>query len=257
MIYKLENKLNKYDIPKNTISIYGNHPVRSALLSSNRNCYLLCTTKRKIDYWNNFLVCNKIKIKIYILETFELDKICNTNNHQGIIVFSSKIIKKQLSQFLKKLSEKKTRILILDQLTDPQNVGSIIRSAFAFNFDAVCLLKNNSPIETPSLIKASAGEIDKIQILEIGNLAQEIKVLKKNDFFIYGLDGQGKKKIQEVDKTDDRIALIIGAEGKGLRKLTKENVDEIIKIDINSKCNSLNASNAATVAMYEISKNLV
>ena len=73
--------------------------------------------------------------------------------------------------------------------------------------------------------------------------------------YIYGLDGEGKIKIHEIDKNDNRIALIIGAEGKGLRHLTKENVDEIIKININSRCNSLNAANAATIAMYEISKN--
>ena len=255
MINKQVKKLNKFNIPNNAINIYGNHPAKSALLSSNRNCYLVGTTEKKFDYWNNFLINNKINTKIVLLETFELDKISNSNNHQGVMVFASKIIKKKLSEYLKKLSFKKNKILILDQLTDPQNVGSIIRSAFAFNFDAVCLLKNNSPIETPSLIKASAGEIDKIQILEIGNLVQEIKVLKKKDFFIYGLDGQGKKRIEEVDKNDDRIALIIGAEGKGLRNLTKQNVDEIVKIDINSKCNSLNASNAASVAMYEISKN--
>ncbi len=255
MTYKQNKKLNEFNIPYNAINIYGNHPAKSALLSSNRKCYLIGTTEKKFDYWNNFLINNKINIKIVLLETFELDKISNSNNHQGVIVFASKIIKLKLSEYLKNLSFKKNKILILDQLTDPQNVGSIIRSAFAFNFDAVCLLKNNSPVETPSLIKASAGEIDKIKILEIGNLVQEIKILKKKDFFIYGLDGQGKKSIEEVDKTDDRIALIIGAEGKGLRNLTKQNVDEIIKIDINSKCNSLNASNAATVAMYEISKN--
>ena len=248
-------KLNKFNIPNNAINIYGNHPAKSALLSSNRSCYLLCTTEKKFDYWNDFVINNKVNINISLLETFELNNISNSYNHQGIVVFASKIIKKKLSEYLKKLSSKKTRILILDQLTDPQNVGSIIRSAFAFNFDAVCLLKNNSPIETPSLIKASAGEIDKIQILEIGNLAQEIKVLKNQNFFIYGLDGEGKIKIQEIDKTDNRIALVVGAEGKGLRNLTKQNVDELVKIDINSRCNSLNAANAATVAMYEISKN--
>jgi len=248
-------KLNKFNIPNNAINIYGNHPAKSALLSANRSCYLLCTTEKKFDYWNNFVINNNINIKIVLLETFELNNISNSNNHQGIVVFASKIIKKKLSEYLKKLSSKKTRILILDQLTDPQNVGSIIRSAFAFNFDAVCLLKNHSPIETSSLIKASAGEIDKIQILEIGNLVQEINILKKQNFLIYGLDGQGKIKIQEIDKSDNRIALIIGAEGKGLRNLTKHNVDRLVKIDINPKCNSLNAANAATLAMYEISKN--
>ena len=253
MAIKQVKKLNKFNIPNNAINIYGNHPAKSALLSSNRSCYLLCTTEKKFDYWNNFVISNKINIKIVLLETFELNNISNSN-HQGIIVFASKIIRKKLSEYLKKLSSKKIRILILDQLTDPQNVGSIIRSAFAFNFDAVCVLKNNTPIETPSLIKASAGEIDKIQILEIGNLVQEIKILKKQNFFIYGLDGEGKIKIQEIDY-DNRIALIIGAEGKGLRNLTKQNVDGLVKIDINPKCNSLNAANAASVAMYEISKN--
>ncbi len=255
MTIKQVKKLNKFNIPNNAINIYGNHPAKSALLGSNRSCYLLCTTEKKFDYWNNFVKSNKVNIKIVLLETFEISNISNSKNHQGVIVIASKIIKTKLSEYLKKLSSKKTRILILDQLTDPQNVGSIIRSAFAFNFDAVCLLKNNSPIETPSLIKASAGEIDNIQILEIGNLVQEINILKKQNFFIYGLDGEGKIKIQEIDKTDNRIALIIGAEGKGLRNLTKQNVDELVKIDINSKCNSLNAANAATVAMYEISKN--
>ena len=255
MTIKQVKKLNKFNIPNNAINIYGNHPAKSALLSSNRSCYLLCTTEKKFDYWNNFLINNKVNIKIVLLETFELNNLSNSNNHQGVVVFSSKIIKKKLSEYLEKLSSKKTKILILDQLTDPQNVGSIIRSAFAFNFDAVCLLKNNTPIETPTLIKASAGEIDKIQILEIGNLVQEIKILKKQNFFIYGLDREGKIKIQEIDKNDNRIALIIGAEGKGLRNLTKQNVDGLIKIDINPKCNSLNAANAATIAMYEISKN--
>ena len=254
-INKQIKKLNKFNIPNNAINIYGNHPAKSALLNSNRNCYLLCTTEKKFDYWNDFIISNEVNIKIVLLETFELNDISDSNNHQGIIVLASKIIKKKLSEYLKKLSSKETKILILDQLTDPQNVGSIIRSAFAFNFDAVCLLKNNTPIETSSLIKASAGEIDKIQILEIGNLVQEINILKKQNFFIYGLDGEGKIKIQEIDKTDNRIALIIGAEGKGLRNLTKQNVDGLVKIDINPKCNSLNAANAASVAMYEISKN--
>ena len=215
-------KLNKFNIPNNAISIYGNHSAKSALLNSNRKCYILWTTENKFDYWNDFVISNEVNIKIVLLEKFELNDISNSNNHQGIIVFASKIIKKKLSEYLKKLSSKKSRILILDQLTDPQNVGSIIRSAFAFNFDAVCLLKNNTPIETSSLIKASAGEIDKIQILEIGNLVQEINILKKQNFFIYGLDGEGKIKIQEIDKTDNRIALIIGGEGKGLRNLTKQ-----------------------------------
>ena len=87
-------KLNKFNIPNNAIYIYGNHPAKSALLSSNRNCYLLCTTEKKFDYWNDFVIRNEVNIKIVLLETFELNNISNSNNNQGIVVFASKIIKK-------------------------------------------------------------------------------------------------------------------------------------------------------------------
>ena len=97
MTYKQNKKLIEFNIPNNAINIYGNHPAKSALLSSNRNCYLIGTTEKKFDYWNNFLLNNKINSKIVLLETFELDKISNSNNHQGVIVFASKIIKKKLS----------------------------------------------------------------------------------------------------------------------------------------------------------------
>ena len=105
-------KLNKFNIPSNAINIYGNHPAKSALLGSNRSCYLLCTTEKKFDYWNNFIKNNKVNIKIVLLETFELNNLSNSGNHQGVVVFSSKIIKKKLSEYLKKLSSKKTKILL-------------------------------------------------------------------------------------------------------------------------------------------------
>ena len=79
-------KLNKFNIPNNAINIYGNHAAKSALLNSNRNCYLLCTTEKKFNYWNNFVKNNKVNIKIFQLETIELNNISNSNNHQGIIV---------------------------------------------------------------------------------------------------------------------------------------------------------------------------
>ena len=96
MTIKQVKKLNKFNIPNNAINLYGNHPAKSALLSSNRSCYLLCTTEKKFDYWNNFVINNKVNINIVLLETFELNNISNSNNHQGIVVFASKIIKKKI-----------------------------------------------------------------------------------------------------------------------------------------------------------------
>ena len=245
------NKTNKN---QGIHTIFGQHSVKAALQNDKREHIELIVSRNHINFPKKYVA--KIQ-KITILPQNEFTRrFGNENTTQGVVLKTKDFTRPGLEEFVKVESKKaKSVILILDQVTDPQNVGSIIRSAFAFNFDAVCLLKNNSPIETPSLIKASAGEIDKIQILEIGNLVQEIKILKKQNFFIYGLDGEGKIKIQEIDKADNRIALIIGAEGKGLRNLTKKNVDKLVKIDINPKCNSLNAANATTVAMYEISKN--
>ena len=251
----LKQTFQKYNIPQNAIGIYGQHPCKSALLNTNRNFFLLCTTKHKIDYWKQFLSLQNINLKIALLEPSELDIITSSNNHQNIVLYVSKIFRKSLIEYLRNINQPNQKIVILDQLTDPQNVGSIIRSAFAFNFNAVCLLRNNSPTETPALIKASAGEIENINIIELGNLVQEIKLLKKNNFFVYGLDGEGLIEINKIENNNDNIALIVGAEGKGLRNLTKKNVDQILRININSQCNSLNAANAAAVAMYELSKN--
>ena len=98
MTIKQVKNLNKFNIPNDAINIYGNHPAKSALLSSNRSCYLICTTEKKFDYWKNFVISNKVNIKIVLLETSELNNISNSTNHQGIVVFASKIIKKKLSE---------------------------------------------------------------------------------------------------------------------------------------------------------------
>ena len=142
--------------------------------------------------------------------------------------------------------------LLTDQVTDPQNIGAIIRSAFAFGFNAVGLLKNYSPHETASIIKASSGEIEKVNLIELGNLIQEINLLKSEGFFTYGLSKKGDYNIKEFDFDEKRIALVVGSEGKGLRSLTKKNLDEIFYIPIHKNCNSLNASNAAAIAMYQL-----
>ncbi len=242
--------LEEYNVPKNSIVIYGQHACKSALENKNRDKILLLTTQKKSNFCKKLILENKLNIKVIIVQEKTLDIISNNNVHQNIILIAKQLKKIRLIDYIKGNNSENQKIILLDQLSDPQNIGSIIRSAFAFRFNAVGMLKNNSPFETSSLIKASSGEIEKIKILQLGNLVNEIKLLKENGFFVYGLSNQSNIDIKTIELNQKKFALIIGSEGKGLRALTKKKLDEIIYIPINENCNSLNASNAAAIAMF-------
>lgn len=246
--------LQKLNLPNDTVTIYGNYPTKSALRNKNRKIFVLATTSKNYNYWKKYLETISINLRIVTLEAKELDLITNHNTHQNIIIFAKKLKKISLKQYLFDYQNEYQKILILDQLTDPNNIGSVIRTAFAFKFNAVCILKKNSPSETSSIIKASAGEIEKIVLIELGNLVQEIQKLKKNGFVIYSLSNEEGLSIRDINKNDKKMALIVGSEGKGVRELTKKNSDYILKIPINENCNSLNVSNATAIALYEISQ---
>ncbi len=244
--------LKKYKIPKNILIIYGYHSCISALKNTKREKYLMLTNKKNLSFWLNEIQKIQLKLRILSIDEKELDIISNNNVHQNALLFSYPLEKISINQYLNKNFKLPNKIILLDQITDTQNIGSIIRSAFAFNFNAIGLLKNNSPSETSSMIKASSGEIEKIILIELKNLANEIKLLKNNGFHIYGLSNEKKTNLKTLDDKHDKIVLVLGSEAKGLRKLTKDCVDEILYIPINRECNSLNASNAAAIAMYHL-----
>ena len=122
--------------------------------------------------------------------------------------------------------------------------------------DGLALSKRNSPQETSALCKASSGALEKLQIIELSNMSREIKKLQRDNFSIFGLANEGEKDIYELENETGNVALILGSEGRGLRRLTRENVDCLIKIPINEESDSLNVSNAASVAMFQLQKNI-
>ena len=246
------NIFKNYQIPKNSVLIYGLHACKSALKNINREKLLVLTNKQNHDFWTKRVFDYKLKIKVVSVEDRDLDLISNKNVHQNIILIAKPLRKLKLIDYLNNNNSSQQKIILLDQVSDPQNIGSIIRSAYAFGFNAVGLLKNKSPFETSSIIKASSGEIEKITLLELGNLINEINLLKSKGFFTYGLANEGQRNIKKSIISDKKFALIIGSEGKGLRSLTKKNLDQIFYIPIDKNCNSLNASNAAAIAMYQL-----
>ena len=240
---------------KNHVIIYGKHSCLSAIKNKQREKLLLLTNENNYRFWTKEISQRGLPLKVLTLSQKELDEISNYNPHQNIILFAKPLKRISMKDYLTKANDKTIqKLVLLDQITDPQNIGSIIRSAFAFNFDAVGLLKNNSPSELSSIIKASSGEIEKITLIELKNLVNDIKLLQENGYFVYGLTNEGKKNINKIFNTDQKFALVVGSEGKGLRKLTTKTVDDTIHIPINNHCNSINASNAAAIAFYQLSK---
>ena len=169
--------------------------------------------------------------------------------HQGIALECEPISQLDLQDFLVENSDKP--LLILDQVSDPHNVGAILRSAAAFDAGAVVVTDRNAPQESGVMAKTASGALELMPLITVGNLSQAIEHLKKAGYWIYGLDGEAKQTIAEA-KLTGKIALVLGAEGRGLRRLTAERCDGLIRLPISPKMESPNVSNAAAVALYAL-----
>ncbi len=140
-------------------------------------------------------------------------------------------------------------MLVLDQVTDPHNVGAIIRSAVAFGAGALITTSRHSPQESGVLAKAASGALELIPHIEVRNLAEAIEELHSLGFMTIGLDSEGPQEM-ELTLTGDRLAIVLGAEGKGLRQKTRETVTALARLDMPGEIKSLNVSNAAAISLY-------
>lgn len=152
-------------------------------------------------------------------------------------------------------SKGRTVVLVLDQVTDPQNVGAILRSAAAFNVRAVITTDHRSAPPTSTLAKAASGALEVVPYLGIPNLVHGIEQLKRAGFWVYGLAEEGEKYLADALPTQGKIALIMGAEGSGLRRLTRQHCDMLVKLPTSEIFPVLNVSAAAAVALYETARN--
>ena len=244
----------------NQTIVSGKHSTLAALKNQNRNLFYLITTEDHKIFWENQIKEIDLTIEIKTRKKEELDTINNNKPHQNIILVTQPLERISLDEFLiknKVSSKSPLRLIILDQVTDPQNVGAIIRTAYAFKMDGVALSQRNSPLETAAMSKASSGAIEKLDIIELSNMAREIKKLQQSNFTVYGLANGGEANVFTLENETDNIAIILGSEGKGLRRLTKEKVDRLVTIPINEDSESLNVSNAASIAMFQLQKNIL
>ena len=233
------------------VILYGRHAVLSALKNPKRQIIkLMILPENEAD------IKKECPSAIYqTASKKDLEKILPPAAvHQGFALITKPLEPVFLEDLIEKSRDLEAcRILILDQVTDPQNIGAIIRSAAAFDALGVIVQDKNAPFESGAMAKAAAGTMELTPLVRTTNLSRTIETLKKNGFWIIGMDGYATQKIDEIDKSS-KLAVIMGSEGSGMRRLVEENCDLTVRLDINKNVESLNVSVAAAIVLYELSK---
>lgn len=241
---------------KSTFLIAGKHAVTEALRNSNRNVLrVFLTEESKKSLHRNNLNQNILKnIKIFYKTKKELDRLCTKDeiSHQGFIAEIEHKEEIEIKEYIEKFKNKKNITFVaLEDVTDPRNIGSIIRSAVAFNIDGVIVKERSFPSESKVLYKSASGSIEHINIFEVSNVKTTLKYLKSKNFWICGFDNKSNKNFTEHDWNGNNV-LLFGSEGYGLREKTLNNADFLLKINISKKIESLNISNSAALVFHHI-----
>lgn len=223
--------------------IYGIHAVAAVLANPRRNVLRLLATQNAAARLKE----EGSTLPPTVEETAprDLDRLLGADAvHQGVAVEVAPLDPLPLDA----LGEAKL-IVVLDQVTDPHNVGAILRSAVAFGAEAIVVTGRHAPAETGVLAKAASGALESIVVVEVPNLARALDELGDMGFTRIGLDSEGGAVIEDA-MAGDRIALVLGAEGKGLRRLSREKCDVVARLDMPGPIKSLNVSNAAVLSLY-------
>ena len=192
-------------------------------------------------------------ILIQYADKNKLDQISQGGSHQGIAALVTSYVYFSIDDILKKADkqEKAPFILILDGIEDPHNLGAIVRTAECAGVHGIIIPKRRAAHVTSTVYKSSAGAVEHMMITKVNNLSDAIEKLKKKGLWIYGADVDGESYYFNTDLKGS-IALVIGSEGKGISRLVKEKCDFLLKIPMFGKVSSLNASNAASILIYEV-----
>ena len=239
---------------KHSFFIIGQHAVIEALRNPKRKVlkiFLTEESKKNIHKKspNKNLLSN---VKIFFKTKKELDKYSTKEKlqHQGYVAEIEHLQKPTLKEYIKE--KDKITLICLDAVTDPRNIGSLIRSAASFNIDGIIIKERNFPNESKLMYKAASGAIEYINIFEVSNINSTLKNLKEKNFWVYGFDGNGKKNFTDVEWKGNNI-LLFGSEGSGMHKHTSKYADFLVKIEIDKKIESLNISNSAAIVFHHLS----
>ena len=240
---------------KSSFFIVGRHAVIEALKNPKRKVlrvYLTEESKKNIhrESARQNLLNN---VKVYFKTKKELDKYCKNEGilHQGLVAEIEKLENLDLKDFIK--NKKNLSLVCLNEVTDPRNIGSVIRSAASFNIDGLIVKQRHFPNDSKLMYKSASGCLEHLNIFEVSNINSTLKYLREKNFWVYSFDAKSDKKFTNINWEGNNI-LLFGSEGFGVKKHTDKYSDFLVKIEINSNIESLNISNSAAIVFHHINQ---
>lgn len=229
--------------------IYGAHAVQAALANVKRTARRLLALSQTQDRWKS--AAAKRSIPVEVVDDQALKRTLGENAvHQGVALLVAPLPLADIGDLLDRPAGSRLAI-VLDQVTDPHNVGAIIRSAAAFGANAVIVQDRHAPQMTGIVAKAASGALDIVSVIRVVNISRTLEELKDSGFTAIGLAEEGTTTLSKLNPTGD-IVLALGAEGEGLRRLVRDTCDVLVRLPTDPALPSLNVSNAAAIALYEL-----
>jgi 23S rRNA (guanosine2251-2'-O)-methyltransferase len=240
---------------KTTFLIVGKHAVLEALKNPNRKIervFLTEDAQKKLNRENQNLNLFK-KINVFYKSKKELDNLCGRDEtaHQGLVAEVEQIEEITLKEFVMENKNKNINLLALEEVTDPRNIGSIIRSAVAFDVDGIIVKERSYPSKSKLLYKSASGGAEHIKIFQVSNVNTALKYLKTKEFWVSAFDISAQKDFTKHNWNGKNI-LLFGSEGYGIKAKTLENADFKFRVNMNNNIESLNISNTVSVVCHHI-----
>ena len=240
---------------KSSFFIVGKHPVIEALKNKRRKVLKVFLTEesKKTIHRENQKKNLLDDIKVYFKTKKELDKYTKEQiTHQGYVAEVEHLDYPPLKEFI--INKDNLNLVCLDEVTDPRNIGSIIRSAASFNIDGIIVKERHFQDESKLLYKSASGCMELMNIFQVSNINSTIKYLREKNFWVYAFETGASKEITDIEWKGNNI-LLFGSEGKGIKTHTSKYADFNVRIDINNMVESLNISNSAAIVFHHINKN--
>ena len=240
---------------KSSFFIVGKHAVIEALKNPKRKVLrVFLTEESKKNIHRESTRKNLLNnVKVYFKTKKELDKYCKNEGilHQGFVAEIEKLENLDLKDFIK--NKKNLSLVCLNEVTDPRNIGSVIRCAASFNIDGLIVKQRHFPNDSKLMYKSASGCLEHLNIFEVSNINSTLKYLREKNFWVYSFDAKSDKKFTDINWQGNNI-LLFGSEGFGIKKHTEKYSDFLVKIEINPNIESLNISNSAAIVFHHINQ---
>ena len=235
------------------VLIYGRHAVLAALQNRQRRIHSLNATDEAMKWLEaHSTLCAQHNITPKSTPRTQLEESLPPQDkhiHQGLVMRAARLDAPHLDDWLAQNASAPATLLMLDQITDARNIGAMMRSAWAFGVGALIATDRHTPQETGTMLRAASGAAEHLPLIRVVNLVRAITQLQQHGFLVAGLDASGEYDIASLGDEQHR-AIVLGAEGKGLRRLTREKIDRLVHIPMQAGVESLNVSTAAAIALY-------